>query len=52
MQKKVDPDFDEDGVIRSKHNPYQQKVFYNVMQDSSEISDESDELALEDKLFA
>jgi hypothetical protein len=52
MQKTVDPDYADNGFVRSQFDPYQQKVQYEVKSDSSIDEDESDEIANEDKQFA
>jgi hypothetical protein len=51
MQNLPDPDFVEDGMQRSQWEPYQQKVWYDIQPDSSEMED-SDDMINEDILFA
>jgi hypothetical protein len=51
MQNLPDPDFIEDGMQRSQWQPYQQKVWYSIHPDSSEMED-SDDMINEDILFA
>lgn len=48
MREEVDPDYLDDGFVKSRFLPYQQKVVYDVMLDSSELED--DESADEEEL--
>ena len=50
LQTAVDPDFVNHAPIRTEFEAYQQKVFYEIEEDSSEISDSTS--TDEDVLFA
>lgn len=43
LRQQIDPDFDDNGFVRSQFAPYQQKVFYNVQEDSSQSEEEESE---------
>jgi hypothetical protein len=51
-QETVDPDFADNGFVKTAWLPYQQKVEYDAVADSSEVGDGSEESPNEDDLCA
>ena len=52
LQEKEDPDFKNNAPLRTEHEPFQQKVWYQAVADSSEADEELSSSTDEDVLFA